>query len=112
MVEHEPLRLFDGPAGERARDVAVAQVDANAAPQFRAAAAAYIRGLPAGRIFTTDDVWAHLYLAGADQTHEPRAMGPVVLRASRDGLIEKTGTYVNTQRPGSHARPIPRWRRK
>ena len=56
--------------------------------------------------FTTDEVWRFL-------THgsgvEKRAMGSVMLKAARDGLIQKTGGYKQSQRAECHLRPIPIW---
>ena len=38
--------------------------------------------------FTTDDVWDRLDTVPDIQTPEPRAMGPVMTKAVRDGVIE------------------------
>lgn len=54
--------------------------------------------------FTTDDVWGVI-----GQPPEPRALGAVMMSLSRQGVIAKTGGYVNSARPRCHARPIPMW---
>ena len=58
--------------------------------------------------FTTDQVWYRLEQAGV-ATHEPRALGAVMRRAAKAGLVEQVG-YRPTSRPEAHARPIPIWR--
>lgn len=59
--------------------------------------------------FTADDLWRIIDWTGAT-THEPRAMGAVVKRAVRDGIIEPTGSYVKSARKVNHARPQPVYR--
>lgn len=55
--------------------------------------------------FFCDDFWADTELPWP---REARAIGPVIHRAARYGLIEKTGTY----RPSVHSNltPKPVWR--
>ncbi len=55
--------------------------------------------------FTTDDVWRVLW-----QPPEPRALGPVMLIAAKNKLIEKTGRQHNSARPVCHAAPLTVWR--
>ncbi len=62
-----------------------------------------------GGTFTTDDVWRWLDHYGVT-THEPRAMGAVMKRAVKDGLIEPTGVYVKSTRKVNHARPQVQYR--
>lgn len=51
-----------------------------------------------------DDLWA----AGLSEPPNAKALGPVILRAAREGLMEKSGNY----RPSvsSHGIPKPVWR--
>lgn len=58
-------------------------------------------GLP----WTTDFIWFRLEALGVS-TREPRALGSVIRKAQRDGLIRQVG-YRPTTRPEAHARPIP-----
>jgi len=58
--------------------------------------------------FTTDDVW-HLLAANEAATHEHRAMGPVMLRAAKAGLIAKTDRVLPTARPSANRRPVAIW---
>lgn len=56
-------------------------------------------------VFTTDAVWEEIERTGAF-THEPRALGAVMLRAIKDGLIMATGAYRKSRRTSCHHRPI------
>lgn len=115
----EPVSLFDHPAGDEvpvsewpggvARDAALDQVEEHANPEWLATAEAYVRRLPSGLCFTTDDVWDHL---GELATHEPRALGAVMMRLAKARVVAKTGNYRPTTRKQAHARPIPVWMRQ
>jgi hypothetical protein len=56
--------------------------------------------------FTADDVWDRIEDV---TTHEPSALGPVMLRASRKGCIVPTGRYVPTRNARRH-RDLKEWR--
>jgi hypothetical protein len=58
--------------------------------------------------FTTDDVWQLLAASNA-ATREHRAMGPVMLRAAKAGLIAKTDRVLPTTRPSANCRPVAIW---
>lgn len=92
---------------KQARDHALEVVESNASPIFRERAERVVRKLAQhGESFTTDQVWDDL--AGI-YTAEPRALGAVMTRLAKAGIIEKTGTYVPSSRMECHARPIPVW---
>ncbi len=59
------------------------------------------------RDLTTDDVWEAI--PANVQTHEPRALGPIMALAARNGLIRKTGTWRETTRAAAHQRPVAVW---
>lgn len=60
--------------------------------------------------FTTDDVWTVLETAYPSvTTQEPRALGPLMRSAARQGLIRATGGYIPSTRPACNARPIMVW---
>ena len=64
--------------------------------------------------FTSDDVWKSLVASGQDAIEterNPKALGAVMLRAARAGLIVKTGTVRNSDRPQLHASPRQVWRK-
>lgn len=90
---------------EAARDEAISRVERNADPDWKDMAydmiVATARELPE---FTQDDVWAR----GLPPTRENRALGPVFLRAARDGVCRKTDRV----RPStlSHGSGKPVWR--
>lgn len=58
-----------------------------------------------GKPFTPDDVWE----MGLERPREPRALGPVMMRAARAGLIYPTGRWVKSENPAQHATPIREW---
>lgn len=61
-----------------------------------------------GEPFSTDEVWRLLEGSSA-KTHEPRAMGAVMRKFVKEGLIDSIG-YQKTTRRESHRRPIAVWR--
>lgn len=60
--------------------------------------------------FTSDDIWPLLERSG-ESTHEPAALGPVMLRAAKDGMIEQTGEMRQTRFARRH-RKLTVWRKK
>ncbi len=58
-------------------------------------------------VFTTDDVWAEM---NNHSPREPRAMGAIMAKAKRLGLIEATSMYQPTKREASNHRPIRVWK--
>jgi hypothetical protein len=99
------------PAQEAKRE-AIERVERNASPDFldfaRTIALRIASAHPTG--FTTDAIWEVLDASGI-KTPEPRALGSVMKRLADEGLIRKTGEYVDSIRPQAHARPIPIWRK-
>jgi|GEM_PF-966937 len=59
--------------------------------------------------FTSDDVMD--FIPEEYDTHERRALGPVMLKAARNGLIVKTGMVRNSKRRSLHASPRQVWRK-
>lgn len=55
--------------------------------------------------FTPDDVWA----TGLHKPTEARALGGVMMRARRAGLIKKTGRVQPTTQPESHRTDVTVW---
>jgi hypothetical protein len=94
---------------EQARDIALKHVQSNANLAWLAEAKTAVETLAATQQpFTTDDVWDIVDVTG-HVTHEPRAMGPVIRSASKQGLIRPTGLYRNSKRVECHARPMMVW---
>lgn len=89
-----------------ARDRALAQVDANADPDWKIDALDALIVM-AGRFdeFVIADVWDE---TGLRRPHEARAMGPVVRKAVARGIIENTGRAAPSNL--SHRSVKPVWR--
>ena len=92
--------------GAALKRAAMAQVEQNADAEWISTAKNVVWQLiREGQPFTSDIVWARLDALGV-ATHEPRALGPVMLAAARAGFMTKQG-YVNSTRRECHCRPIP-----
>jgi hypothetical protein len=86
------------------RDAAIAQVDANADDEWKRYALGFIAELSADLDeFTTDDLWD----AGLIKPREPRALGPVMRRAAKRGLIATTGEFRKSRY--RNCAPLPVW---
>lgn len=84
------------------------RADDHAAPEWRDEAyAAVIRTARTLAEFTSDEVWT---VGDLPQTRENRALGPVILRAQRAGVIEDTGRIRRTKQVKSHGSPARVWR--
>lgn len=87
-------------------DEAVERAYVNAPEDWKANAAVAVENC-AKRFneFTTDEVWDAL----DEQPREPRALGGVMRRAARDGLIRKTNRVRNSTATKRHSRPMTIW---
>lgn len=94
--------LWDVQAGREARDEAVSRVEASSAPWGALALLALERVAYRQPTVTSDDVWAELDAAGLPRPAEGRAMGPVMVRGTREKLIEPEGFTQGTN-PRHHA---------
>lgn len=88
----------------KSRDAAIDQVDVNADDGWKRYALGFIAEL-SGQLeeFTTDDLWD----AGLIKPREPRALGPVMRRAAKRGLISATGEYRKSRY--RNCAPLPVW---
>ena len=104
-AQSDPLQtsLF---AGESARDEAVANLDL-AYDGWIDSVIKIILSIPIYQTFTTDYLWEQVETT----PNEPRAMGAVMTRAKKEGLVSPTGKYIKSRRPECHARPVMIWRR-
>jgi len=94
---------------KQARDEAVGRVDAGANEAWKQRAFDIVQELAQTRAeFTTDDVWAVL-ANYPEKTHELRAMGAVISRAARAGLIFNTGRVRKSERAVCHQNPKAVW---
>ncbi len=86
---------------------ALAQVAHNAAGWINEAIAAVRCVARRNAEFTSDDVWE--WLGGCD-THEPKAMGPVMQKAAKAGICERTTGYRPSKNAVCHNREKKVWR--
>lgn len=94
-------------AEEAALDSALATVEDAACDVWKESAWMVLVNLAMrGNEFTTDAVWLMLSEWRIPPPREPRAMGAMVRRAVRVGLIEGTGRMVKSERVGCHRRPV------
>lgn len=97
------------PAAQAARDAAINAVEVGANETFKQAAYEALCNTALTKpVFLVDDVWMAMGL-DAPQTHEKRAMGAVILRAVREGVIRKTGQMRPSAQPQCHANPRTEW---
>ena len=103
------MNLLDLIASQEAKREAIERVDANMEKDWAALVEAAIM-LVASRQpeFTTDDVWDEL--DGAIEPHERRAMGAVMLRVARKGVIAATDRTRPSARAVCHANPKRIWK--
>lgn len=93
-------------AAQVARDEALGRVEGGSDPRWVAAAErAVIWCANRFGTFTSDEVWDRLEYRKVPAPREPRALGPVMKRAVRDGLIEPAG-YVQSARQERHCAPV------
>ena len=57
--------------------------------------------------FWADDIWAEL--EGLATPDDPRALGPILTRCVKDGLVHKSDMVVKSQRRVCHGRPVNVW---
>jgi hypothetical protein len=101
------LDLFDRRAATAAREAGIAQVEANACPEWKDRAYAMLLRLASEQEEVhADDLRRAM---GDDQPRTPSATGPVFLRAARAGVLRKTVEYRYSEATTNHsAHPI--WR--
>jgi hypothetical protein len=96
--------------GQLALDVALDAVDNSADERWKKAADYAVMQLALRKPeVTADDVWDVLDGLNVD-THENRAMGPVMRRAAKDGIIERTERTTKTRRPTRHKGDVRVWK--
>jgi hypothetical protein len=102
MTENQPS-LFDA---AQARDEAIEQVAAHTPPAWSELAwDTIVTYLKTHAEFFVDDFWSE---TGIEEPPEARALGAVVRRAQREGLMEKSGQFRPSVR--SHLTVKPVWR--
>lgn len=95
-------------ASEAGRDQAMTQVDQAATDEWKDHARRAVWWCANHRAtFNVDDVWDRLEATGVPSPPEPRALGPVLMRAVRAGAIRDTGQMDKSRR--RHASKITRY---
>jgi hypothetical protein len=105
-----PDDLFGWREGKRRKEASMADVEAHADEDWKAAALLAAKhtaeDLP---YLTSDDVWA--LIPKTVKTHEPRALGPIMRDAAKAGWIEKAELPGrNSNRPTLHSSPRTVWK--
>ena len=105
----EQLNIFDYAESLNRREMAIAQVDQNAEPEWKDVAlkALYEVALTR-RTFIVDEIWKEM--PDDITTGENRAMGAVVRRGLGRGWIEGTEQYAPSRKVTSHGVPRQVWR--
>jgi hypothetical protein len=99
---------FDFGAAEQARDRSLEQVEDHANHEWKdAALEAVYQTAREQPYLIVDDVWRRMTLEV--ETHDLRAMGPVMLRAASLGYIAPTQRYELSERVSAHRNPRRVW---
>lgn len=112
MAKDAPLQYtLDSVLADLARADALQRVDEHADPDWRDLAYRCVLAV-ARRLdhFTTDEVIDELAQYPDITTHEPRALGPVMMRAARENVIAATDRFVKSNAVSRHRAPKQVWR--
>lgn len=101
--------MSDGDEGDEAKWEAMARVARAANEAWKQAAYETVETVARERnFFTADHVMASI--PTDVHTHELRALGPIMLKAARNGVIEKAKVpAINCTRANCHAAPLTVW---
>ncbi len=100
------LGVMAPPDGAQLRDEGMARAEHAAPPDWKDAAwNAILHLADAGADFTADDVWGRVGFSPP----EPRALGPLLVRAQRAGLIRATGQHRKSERSVRHTGNVAVW---
>jgi hypothetical protein len=102
----DPLLPLPPPEGQRARETAIAASCRGVDADWIARALLAVQTAALGSdTFTTDDLWAYVELP-----REPRAMGAIMIMATKAGFCEASDRTVKSTRPNCHRRPLRIWK--
>lgn len=100
--------LFNVIEAERAKELAMARAADGAGEEWAARAEAAVLNVARRcESFTSDLVWMEL---GEMTPREPRAIGPVLMRAAKAGIIEATNTHEPSASVRCHRRLKKVWK--
>lgn len=95
----------DADAGKAAAQEGIDRADRAADLEWKVAAMMAVRQIARERReFTTDDVWERI-----PAVREPRALGAVMQKAAKAGVIEKSDRVRESDRPEAHSNPKAVW---
>lgn len=101
---------LDAALAENRKREALQRVEEHADPDWKTFALETIRLVAETRYeFTTDEIQELLDIAPV-QTHEPRALGAVMIQAARLGLIAQTDRFITSKSVRRHRAPKRVWR--
>lgn len=103
---------FDFEAARSAKQQAMAQVEENADEAWKRIMYGLVVMVARHRPrFTSDDVFEAYYATSQTaQTHEPRALGPLMTRAAKAGVCRLADCRpVNSRRASRHSAPLSVW---
>jgi len=102
---------LDAALADAQRTDALQRVDEHADPDWRDVADRCVRAVALRcETFTTDEVIDELAKHPAITTHEPRALGPVMMRAARNNVIVATDRFIKSTAVSRHRAPKQVWR--
>ena len=105
----ESVNRSNPQTGAELRDLAIAEGEENADEGWKKDVhEAILKCVDRLDEFTTDDVWA--ILDTDDDLADPRAIGAIMQRVQRSGVIAPTDQRRPSARPEAHRRPIRVWR--
>jgi hypothetical protein len=105
----EQMPLFDSRLGALLREEGIRRADDHANPTWREIALLAVKTAAKSKGYlTTDDVWQRIRLTEY-QTHEKRALGPVMRAAQKRGWIVPLDEWELSKRPECHRRPCRVW---
>lgn len=70
-----------------------------------------ITRMPAGTLFTSDDVRVQAEGRGIENPPHPNAWGSIFRQLRKDKLAVKTGRYLPSEIPSNHGRVSAEWRK-
>lgn len=93
------------------KEEAISAVDENADPAWKEFALASIYAVAREQdILISEDIWRHMRTqVNPPDTHEHRALGPIMRRAATQGWIGKVDAHRNAEQM-AHNRPMQQWK--
>jgi hypothetical protein len=102
---------MDPEGGERAKQLGMDRAERAANPEWRVFMEAAVVSVARNkRLFFCDDIEAVRMELNGPETHENRALGPLMLWAMREGVCERTDDFALSARASRHRAPCRIWR--